>query len=68
MFDEFYQALKRKADLKRTAVIDTEVDRLDIVLTWDKECTYNAADSWVHQGLKLADDDVDDYRIGPALV
>ena len=52
LFDEFYQALKRKADLKRTAVIDTEVDRLDIVLTWDKECTYNAADSWVHQGLK----------------
>ena len=37
LFDEFYQALKRKADLKRTAVIDTEVDRLDIVLTWDTE-------------------------------
>ena len=31
-FDEFYKALKRKADLKRTAVIDTEVDRLVIVL------------------------------------
>ena len=52
LFDDFYQALKRKADKKATAVIETKVDKLDFVLTWFKECTYNAADSWVHQGLK----------------
>ena len=68
LFDEFYQALKRKADSNRTAVIGIEVDRPYIVLIRVKECTYNAADSWVHQGLNLADDDIDDYCIGPALL
>ena len=36
---EFNQALKRKADKKATAVIETKVDKPDIVLTWDKDCT-----------------------------
>ena len=34
LFDEFYQALKRKADKKGTTVIETKVDNLDIVLIW----------------------------------
>ena len=42
--------MKRKADSNQAAVIDTEVDRPDIVLTLHQECTYNAAYAWVHQG------------------
>ena len=42
--------VKRKADSNQAAVIDTEVDRPDIVLTLHQECTYNAAYAWVHQG------------------
>ena len=34
LFDESYQALKRKADKKGTTVIETKVDNLDIVLIW----------------------------------
>ena len=52
LVDEVYQALKLKADKAATAVDQIKVEKLEIVLTWPDYITYNAADSWVYQGLK----------------
>ena len=53
LVDEVYQALKLKADKAATAVNQIKVEKLEIVLTWPDYISYNAADSWVYQGLKI---------------